>query len=185
MSNGMLMIGNLLGAILQPIYFSLFLIFTKNIKNKRFLFILIMIFEHFFLKFVCNLNYNINFELMYTIITYFVLKLMYKEKTRITDVITFIISIAILGVFNVSFLLLLGTTIKTIIISNMLAIFFISLLKHKLNKIEIFYNKFWNRHNNKKMLKSVTIRGLSVTLTIIVFVLLHIWMICGIYLVRR
>ena len=105
MSNGMLMIGNLLGAILQPIYFSLFLIFTKNIKNKRFLFILIMIFEHFFLKFVCNLNYNINFELMYTIITYFVLKLMYKEKTRITDVITFIISIAILGVFNVSFLI--------------------------------------------------------------------------------
>lgn len=185
MSNEMITLGNYIGAMLQPIYFSLFLIFTKNIKNKRILFITIMIFEHLLLKFVCNLNYNINFELTYTIITYFVLKLIYKEKTRITDVITFIISIAILGVFNVSSLFILGVNVKTVIISNILAILFICLLKRKLNKIEIFYNKFWNRHNDKKMLKSVTIRGLSVTLTIIIFVLLHIWMICGIYIVGR
>lgn len=185
MSNEILQLGNLLGAILQPIYFALFIIFTKKLKNKRILFVSIMIIEHILLKYVCKINYNINFELTYTIIYFLILKLLYKDKARITDVVTFVIAVIILGIFSVSTLLLLGVSIYSVVISNTLIILLTYLFRHKLSKIETFYSKFWNRHNDKRMLKSVTIRGLSSSITAIIFVLMHLWIIYGIYIVRR
>lgn len=185
MSNEILIIGNVVGAILQPLYFSLFVIFTKNIKTKRILFITIMTLEHFMLKYLCNISYDINFELFYTILFFLVLKCIYKDKARITDSITFIISIILLGIISMITSMTIGMNIFGLIISNILSIIIIFMLRHKLPRIDVFYTKFWNRHNNKRMLKSITIRGISTVLTIITFVMMHFWMIYGIFIVRR
>lgn len=185
MQNEILLIGNIIGMILQSIYYAYFMIATKGIKKRRLLFIGAVMLEYIFLKLVCGLNYTINFELMFGILIIFVLKLFYNNKAKITDLITYVLSIIFLGIFSVSGLLILGANIITIFVSTLLAIFTSHLLRHKLNKIEKFYNKFWNRHKNQKMLKSVTIRGFSVALTIITFVLLHFWLIYGILIVRR
>lgn len=178
-------LGNLLGAILQPLYFSLFIIFTKQIKNKRVLFISLMILEHIILKYACNLNYNVNFELTYTIIYFLILKILYKNKARVTDIVTFVLAIILLGIISVIVSVTAGMNILGLLLSAIIPILIIFLFKHKLASIERFYNKFWNRHSNAKMLKSITIRGFSSALTIIIFILIHLWLIYGIYIVRR
>ena len=185
MSNEVLTIGNLVGAVMQPIYFALFLIFTKKIKDKRLLFISIMILEHFILKYACKLHYTINFELSYSVMTYLILKIVYKNKARITDMVTFIISVLFMGVINVSAGIIIGMNVYGLIFTNIFPIIAICLLRHRLNEIDKFYNKFWNRHNNPKMLKSITIRGISSVMTIITFVLMNLWLIYGILIVRR
>lgn len=177
MSSEVLAIGNLVGAVMQPIYFALFLIFTKKIKDKRLLFISIMILEHFILKYACKLHYTINFELSYSIMTYLILKIVYM--------VTFIISVLFMGVINVSAGIIIGMNVYGLIFTNIFPIIAIYLLRHRLNEIDKFYNKFWNRHNNPKMLKSITIRGISSVMTIITFVLMNLWLIYGILIVRR
>lgn len=185
MSEEMLMIGNVAGMILQSILCGYFILTVKGLKTKRVLFITTVTLEYLFLKTIINLNYTVNFELMFGILIYCVLKLIYKDKCKITDLVTYVLSLIYLGIFSVPGLLVFGANILTIFISTILAILTVYLLRHKLNKIDVFYNKFWNRHQNNKMLKSVTIRGFSVTITIITFVLLHFWLIYGIYAIRR
>lgn len=123
MQNEILLIGNIVGMILQSIYYAYFMIATKRIKKRRLLFIISIMIEYMFLKYVCNLNYTINFELMFGILIIFVLKLFYNNKAKITDLITYVLSIIFLGIFSVSGLLILGANIITIFVSTLLAIF--------------------------------------------------------------
>lgn len=185
MDQRVLLIGNIIGAVLQSIYCAIFILETKNIKNKRILFILLSIFEYFFLKYVCKLNFNINFEILFGISLYLLLKLIYKDKARITDLTIYILSIIILGIISILTSITIGMNLYGLIIANIFSILLVYLLRHKLTKIDVFYNKFWNRHNDKKMIKSITIRGISSIMTIITFILLHLWLIYGIFVVRR
>ena len=57
----------LLGQIPEAIYFALFLIYSKNIKNKRLLFIILMIVEYIILK--QFIHFNIWFQVLYTFTT--------------------------------------------------------------------------------------------------------------------
>ena len=80
--------------ILEAIYFSLFLIIGKNIKNKRILFVCIMIFEYLMLK--QFIHYNVLFQFIYTFLSFVNLKVLYKEKAQITDVFLFAVASIIL-----------------------------------------------------------------------------------------
>ena len=64
--------------VLEAIYFSLFLIIGKNIKEKRLLFIGIMIFEYLMLKHF--IQFNVWFQIIYTFMAYVNLKVLYREK---------------------------------------------------------------------------------------------------------
>lgn len=185
MSDEIVLIGDILGSILQPIYFSLFLFYTKDIKDKRALFTIIMILETLFLRCILKIYNGIDFEILYSISMYIVLRLIYQKKARITDIVTFILSVIFQGIISVSTILILGVNIYSIIVSSIVLIIITYLLKNKLIKIENFYNRFWNKHNNPKFLKSVTIRGFSSVITIITFVLMYFWLIYGILKMRR
>ena len=68
--------------VCEAIYFSLFLIYGKNLKEKRILLISIMIFEYLM---ITNLiQYSIWIHISYIIMTYIDLKVLYKEKAQIT-----------------------------------------------------------------------------------------------------
>ena len=185
MDNTILQLGNAIGLVLQSIYFAYFMVSVKNLRNKKIEYILFVMIEFWFLKYICKLNYTINFELMLGILMCIILKLFYQIKFRITDFIIYIISLVFLGIISVSILIMIGANIYSVILGNLLAICLTYLLRHKLIKIDDFFNKFWNRHNIKKALKSVTIRGFSSVLTIITFLLIHLWLIYGILIVRR
>lgn len=88
----------LLGQIPEAIYFALFMIFTKQLKEKRILYILLMIGEYLILKLF--FKFNIYFQVSYTVFTYIILKLLYREKSQITDVFTFTISSIVLIIIS-------------------------------------------------------------------------------------
>lgn len=185
MENSLMYFGNIIGSILQSIFITYFIITTKNIKNKRLIFIILTTIDYLLLKILCELNYTVNFEIILGVSICLILKVLYGSKARITDFIIYIISLVFLGISSVFIALTIGMNIYGLVIANIIPIFATFLLKHKLTEIDCFFSKFWNRHNNKKMLKSITIRGLSTILTIMTFVLLHTWLIYGILIVRR
>jgi len=184
MSSGILQLGNILGCILQPIYLCLFIIFTKKLSKKRMIFIILTIMQYFIIQNIAKFDLNINADLLFIILFYLNIKVLYGKKGRITDLITYIISFLLMGIVNMICILLFGIKIITIIIANIVLILFIIFIKEKLNNIEKFYNKFWNKHDFK-FIKSVTIRGFSATLTIITFVILHFWITYGVFIGRR
>jgi len=175
----MIEIGNILGSILQPLYLCIFMIFTKSIKYNRINFIILSIIDYMVIQNIFKFNVNINADLIYLILFYINLKFLFKNDARITDMITYILSFFLMGLFSMIFVMIFGFKIKTIILSNIILLFIITVLRNELPKIEAFYNRFWNKHDFK-FLKSVTIRGFSATFTIFTFIILHLWLIYGI-----
>ncbi len=168
--------------ICEAIYFSLFLIFGKNLKEKRFLFILIMIFEYLLLKHF--IKYNVWFQISYTFMTYIILKVLYKEKTQITDIFLFMIASIFLIIISGLFAFITYFYIKNyylmlilLRIAIFICLFFIK------NKINILYKNFylqWNKHKNNKI-KSLTIRNVSIIIFNLMFYTINLGMIICIY----
>jgi len=173
-----------LGQIPEAIYFSLFMIFAKRLKEKRISFIILMILEYILLK--QFIKFNIWFQISYTILTFIILKLLYKEKAQITDIFTFTIASMFLIVVDIPiyFIGRLFTNNYFIIFVFERIIVFITLflLKDKLFKIQNLYKKLWNRNDKqKKKIKSTTFRCINIIVFNLSFYLLNIAMLYCIY----
>ena len=72
----------LLGQIPEALYFALFIIFAKQIKEKRILFTVLMVFEYLLAKY--TFQYSVMFHISYIALIYLLLKILYKEKAQIT-----------------------------------------------------------------------------------------------------
>ena len=68
----------LIGQIPEALYFALFMILTKKLTTKRILFISLMIVEYVLL--LSTLQFSVWGHMLYFIMTYIILKLLYKEK---------------------------------------------------------------------------------------------------------
>ena len=139
--------------LLEPLYFSLFLIIGKDLKKKRLLFTLIMIFEYIMLKHY--IKFNVAFQFIYTFMTYLTLKVLYKEKAQITDIFLFTAASIILIIISVVSYLSVYYTIKNYYAAMVLnRVILFTFLYFSRNKIRTYYVKFyslWNRrHKTKK-----------------------------------
>ena len=160
----------LLGQIPEAIFIALFMIYAKNLKDKRVLFILLMIAEYLLLK--SFIKYNIWFQISYTFITYLLLKLLYKDKAQITDIFTFTIGSFVVVICSLFSYLIILYTIQNFMIANILNKFL--LFSKKLNKIQKMYKTFWNRNDKiKKKMKSTTFRALNLFLFNILFYIIN------------
>lgn len=164
----------------EPIYFSLFLIIGKDLKNKRLLLTCIMIFEYYMLTYI--FPFNVWFQFIYTFIVFVDLKFLYKEKAQITDIFLFgASSIILIGISIFTYLTALVTYknyMLSLLINRILLFSFLYLSK---NKIRSLYKKFyshWNRHNNPKALKSLTLRNVSVISFNLMFWIINFCMLC-------
>ena len=88
----------ILGQIPESIYFAIFLIFAKQIKEKRILFTICMIFEYLFLKY--TFQYNVLFHITYIFMIYILLKTIYGNKAQITDIFIVLISYLTMIIFS-------------------------------------------------------------------------------------
>lgn len=156
----------LLGLIPEVLYFTLFITYTKNIKEKRVkLFLLLAI-----VYFLCIIiqRWQILFYLLWIVLVYISLKLLYKNKTQIIDV--FIISVAYLWVAILSFILLFFvkqdmSNYVLISILDRILLFSVFIFRRKFNVIYKLYCKLWNRNDKEKRpIKSITLRNLSLIL---------------------
>ena len=165
--------------VCEAIYFSLFLIYGKNLKEKRLLFIAIMIFEY--LMITKLIQYNIWIHISYIIMTYINLKALYKEKAQITDIFLFMVA---------SIILIVVSAISYIIVQHTISIYLVALILSRLllfltlfvikNKINNYYKKFyslWNKYKNPNKIRSLTLRNISIIIFNIMFYTINIGMV--------
>lgn len=176
-----------LGQIPEAIFFALFMIYTKQLKEKRILFIFLMIVEYLLLK--ATIKYDIWFQISYTFITFMLLKILYKEKSQITDVFTFTIASFILILISIISYLIIWKTINvfiySVILNRLLIVIFFFLMYRHLPKIQKVYKRFWNRNDKKKnKIKATTFRALNVVMFNIIFYIINIGMLCSLFLGR-
>lgn len=167
----------LLGQIPEALYFSLFMIFTKNLKEKRLLFTFLMILEYLFLAHI--IGFNIWFQVSYIFITFLILKTLYKEKAQIIDIFTFMIGSIIMGLIDgilyyIVWKIWNNYLIYVIIVRSIQVVFFL-IFHNKLYKIQNLYKLLWNRnkqHPNK--IKSATFRSLNIVVFNLMFYFINI-----------
>lgn len=168
----------LLEKVCEAIYFSLFLIYGKNLKEKRLLFIAIMIFEYLALKYF--IKFNVLFQLSYTFMTYLTLKVLYKEKAQITDIFLFALASLFLILISIISYTIIYFTIRKYIVAlilNRILIFgLIFIIKKDINAIYQKFYKLWNRHNKPNRVKSLTLRNISVIIFNLMFCIINICM---------
>lgn len=174
----------LLGQIPEAIYFSLFMIFTKQLKEKRVLFTIIMILEYLIIQKV--IHFNIWLQIIYTGFTFLILKLLYKEKAQITDIFTFTISSILMIIVDIPLYFIIHAITDNFIIYVLIARFTLFsslfLLRNKLPKIQNLYKKLWNRNDKeKKKIKSTTFRSLNIVIFNITFYIINLVMLYCIY----
>ena len=174
----------LIGQIPEAIYFSLFMIFAKNLKSKRILFIILMIAEY--LLCLNSMPYDMVSHVLVFIMSYLTLKILYKEKAQITDVFTLGIASIILIICCIipSFIVISNPDLYLlyVLITRILVFLFLILFKNKLYKIQNIYKKFWNRNDKiKKKMKSTTFRSLNLVVFNVVFYIIHLGMLYALY----
>lgn len=173
--------------VLEAIYFSMFLLIGKNIKEKRLLFTVIMILEYLMLKHF--IKYSVYFQLAYTFMSYVNLKVLYKEKAQITDIFLFAAAsinlIIISGIFAILTYYVVNNYLIMIIL---LRIVIFSLLYFLQNHIRNGYKTFcslWNRHNKPKQIKSLTLRNISIIMFNLMFYIINVGMLICIAIIEK
>lgn len=170
----------LFGQVPEAIYFSLFIILAKEIKNKRILFTSIMIFEYLALK--QFINYDVAFQFIYTFMVFVNLKVLYKEKALITDIFVFMLASLILIVISfISYMITyitIGEYYVAVILNRLLLVAVLIVFKNRLPEFYKSYKFFWNRHKDKPAkIKSLTLRNISVILFNLMFYIINIGLI--------
>lgn len=174
----------ILGQIPEAVYFAVFIILTKELKNKRILYTLLMVIDYILILHL--IKYNIWGQALYTFISFVILKVLYKEKAQITDIFTFMIAGIILVI--VSFLcgiLYINNIFSyiTCAVINRIILFTLLLINRKnLPKIQKIYKKLWNRNDKiDKKIKSTTFRSINVVAFNTIFYIIHLGMLYAIY----
>lgn len=159
----------LFGMIPEVLFFTMYLIYTKNIKeNKGKLFALISIL-YFIL--ILLIPYKLVFYIIFIFGVYGILKILYKNKADKIDIFMFAFGTAYISIISYICLIFLDNQLNNYILlylidRAMLAIPF--LFRKSFNKIYLKYRSFWNRrkrneyNENEKRPRAITLRNISV-----------------------
>lgn len=171
----------LLGQVPEAIFFAVFMILTKSLKKRKYLFIALMIIEYLALKSL--LTFNVWFQVAYTVMTYLTLKVVYKDKAQITDIFTFGIASIVLILSSIITFLMFRPNMLLVAIANRILLFVVLyFLRNKLSSIQKVYNKYWNRNDAvKKKMKSTTFRALNLVVFNILFYTINLGMTCAVW----
>ena len=173
----------LLGQLPEAIYFAIFMMSAKKLVNKRLLLIILMSAEYILL--INALHFSVWAHTLYFIMSYIILKMLYKEKSQITDIFTLgIASLSLMLVSSICYIII-STTVKDMILCNIIAkgILFLVLFifRNKLYNIQKLYKKLWNRNNKPKRIKSATFRCVNIVIFNFMFYLLNSVMIYSLF----
>ena len=166
----------ILGQIPEAVYFAVFMILVKGLKTKRFIFIISMIIEYLLVLNV--LPYSIWSYVLYFILSFLLLKILYKDKSNVTDVFTMGIASVIIIIVSIFSYFIVSLFSTNVIIGNLCqkAILFFIILVYKsyLPKINNIYKKLWNRSKHSYKIKSMTFRVLNLIVFNFSFVVINL-----------
>ena len=170
----------LLGQLPEALYFALFIIFTKQIKTKRCLFTSLTVTEYILL--LNAFRFSIWSHILYFALFFTILKLLYKEKSQITDIFTLgVASLLLMIISAICYWILNAFTVHIVvgnIIQKLVVFTILILLRHKLPNIQNWYKHLWNRNDKiPKFMKSTTFRCINLVIFNIMFYFINIVMI--------
>lgn len=168
------LISIILGLIPEVLYFTLFLIYAKDLKEKRIkLSISITI---IYLLCIFIIQYKILFYVAFMIFIFFSLKLLYKKKIQIIDL--FVVGIAEGYLALLSLLIYLPkNNLQYFIVYaiNRILLFIPFIFRNKFNMLYKKYCSLWNRNYTKKQpIKSITLRNISLFAINIIVLIINI-----------
>ena len=163
-----------LGQIPEALFCALFIIFAKGLKEKRVLFIFIMIAEYLLLKY--SFRYSSWFHIGYIVLTFLTLKVLYKEKSQITDTFLLVIAYIIIILVCAPCVLLTNNVMIANVIAKVILFAIIIIFNNKLKWFQNLYKKLWNRPKESTKMKSVTFRSLNIVLFNLTFIVINIGM---------
>lgn len=159
-----------IGQIPEAVFFPLFVIFCKGIKEKRLAFISLSIFQYLIL--VYTFPNNSWFQFIYVGVLYLDCKFLWKDKSNILDLMYIFLGTIYLTVTSlIAYFIFFENIILSVLLSRTLM--FLPFLFSK--NIKKLYIKYWNRNDfEKKKIKSITFRSLNVMSINVMFVIIHI-----------
>lgn len=166
--------GIILGLLPEVLYFTLFLIYTKNLKEKRIkLFLLISL--AYVLCIMIN-QYKTIYYISFIALVYCILKLLYGQKVQIIDVFVFSISMIYLTLLAAFSLMLFTDDLSNYYMLYIIArilLFIPFVFKNKFNVLYQKYCKLWNRNDKEKRpIKSITLRNISlIIINVTIFII--------------
>lgn len=124
------------------------------------------------------LIFNSWFQLLYVIITYIILKVLYKDKTKVFDIFYMVLCYVTIIAVSIPCYYIFGSNM---ILANLVnkTILFGSLLlnKNKLHQLDNIYYKHWNRNDKiKKTVKTITFRSANLIVLNVAFIIINICM---------
>lgn len=120
----------ILGQIPEAVYFAIFMLLVKELKSKRLLFVILMVAEYLLLW--NTLPYSIWSYVLYFILSFLLLKLLYKDKSNITDIFTMgIASVILIFSSALSYFITLGNMITCAIVNRIVLFAILYFFRHK------------------------------------------------------
>lgn len=160
------------GIMPEALFFTLFIIISKDIREKRFLLFIGLFIDYYLCKVLCATSFW--FYIIYTIALFMILKAIHKE-TDIIDIFLFSISsilLMLIGGLCYSIGTILNLDYWILYAINRITIFITLLVFRKIiRKFYLFYRKQWNRREDNKY-KSISVRNVSlVALNVMMYIL--------------
>lgn len=162
-------VGIFLGMLPEVLYFTLSIIFVKDIKKNRLKLFSLLAIGYILLIMICR--YQLLFYLGYIVYVYMVLKKLYKSK--VIDL--FVVSVISAYLTLMSFLSfkLIDTYMLAYVINRLMLFIPVCLLNYRLNDAYNTYCRLWDIHKGSGV-KSITVRNMSLTFTNILIVIFNI-----------
>lgn len=156
----------ILGLLPEVLYFTMFLICTKDIKEKKIRLGILISIAYMICMFIQR--YKLIYYILFIALVYLILKLLYKEKAQIIDVFTFSLCFAYLCILSSGFYLISKNfNVNYYFCSILLRIpmFLPFIFRNSFNNIYRKYCSLWNRNDNiERPIKSITLRNISLIL---------------------
>lgn len=153
-----------LGMFPEVLYFTLFLVFTKDIKQNRIKLFLLLALGYIVLIMLCR--YQIMFYLAYIVYSYLILRKFYNGK--IIDLFVYSLAFCYISLISLILCLFLDNYIVAYVLDRVLL--FIPFVFHRqLRNLYLSYKYLWDRHKDNKI-KSITIRNSSLVMINIMIV---------------
>lgn len=156
-----------LGMLPEVLFYTLFIVFTKDIREKYLKLFMFISVGYIALIMICR--YELLFYLLYIVYVYFVLKLLYKS--HIMDIFIFTISVIYLMLCSFVCYYLIDNYLIAMLVDRLLLFVPLFIINYRLNDFYNLYKLKWNRHNDVKGIKSLTLRNISV-LTLNIFIVM-------------
>ncbi len=153
----------LFGILPEILFYTLSIIFIKDINDKRTKLFLLNTFIYIIC--ICFQELIFAYYLLFIILTYSALKFLYKNKTQLIDIFIICLSSFYMTILSFISIKLFNNNLSNyfiVLIFNRIALFIPFLFKNNFNNLYKKYCKFWNRNDNEKRpIKSLTLRNIS------------------------